>query len=393
MEDVVIVSAVRTPIASFGGALKEISSPKLGAAAIKEAVSRAGLSKLDEVDECLMGCVLAAGVGQAPARQALIFSGLPQSIRATTINRVCGSGLKAVMFATQMIQTGDARVVIAGGMENMSRTPYLLDKGREGYRLGNGKLIDSMIHDGLWDVYNQTHMGISAELCAAEYKISRADQDHFAKTSYERAQTSITQGKFKSEIVGVEVRVGKEKQVFDQDEEPLRAKLDKLGELKPVFDAKGTVTAANASSLSDGASALVLVSRRYATENGLKPIAKIISQASHAQAPEWFTTAPVGAVKKLLSKTQYSVDSVDLFEINEAFAVVALACQRDLKIPDQKLNIRGGAVALGHPIGASGARILTTLIHTMIQEQKKRGIAAICIGGGEASALMIELEV
>ena len=389
MEEVVILSAVRTPIGTFLGGLKDISAPQLGAAAIREAVRRAGVPG-ERVDECLMGCVLPAGIGQAPARQAAIFSGLPQSVRATTINRVCGSGLKTVMLADQMIRCGDASLVVAGGMENMSRAPYLLDRAREGYRMGDGKIIDSMVHDGLWDVYNNQHMGNCAELCAKERHIDRQAQDKFATLSYQRAIESSKNGKFKDEIVPVEIKVGKETKLMDTDEEPFRGKLEKFPELRPAFQKDGTVTAANASSLNDGAAALVVASKRLASELGVKPIARIVGQASHAQAPEWFTTAPVDAVRKLLTRTDKKVEDIDLFEINEAFSVVSLACMSDLKIDEKKVNIRGGAVAMGHPIGASGARILTTLVHALRAEHKRFGVAAICIGGGEASAVLVE---
>jgi acetyl-CoA C-acetyltransferase len=389
MEDVVIVSAVRTAIGAFLGSLKDTPAPRLGAAVITEAVRRAGVPT-DGIDEVLMGCVLPAGLGQAPARQAAIYAGLAQSTRCTTINRVCGSGLKTVMLGAQMIQTGDADVVVAGGMENMSRAPYLLEKAREGYRLGHGKLIDSMIHDGLWDAYGDKHMGDCAELCARERKVSRADQDRYAVQSYRRAQAAIAGGLFRPEIVAVEVTIGKEKKPFDTDEEPGRAKLDKFGELKPAFLKDGTVTAGNASSLSDGASALVVTSRKYADAHGLKPMARIVAQASHAQAPEWFTTAPVGAIQKVLKRAGVTADAVDRWEINEAFSVVALACVGELRLNEEKVNTRGGAVAIGHPIGASGARILTTLAYTLQQERKRYGVATLCIGGGEASAVLIE---
>lgn len=390
MKEVVILAAQRTAIGAFLGSLKDISAPKLGAAAIQAAVKRSGVSP-EEIEECLMGSVLTAGVGQAPARQATLFSGLPQSVRATTLNRVCGSGLRTVMWGSQIIQCGDAEVVVAGGMESMSRAPYLLDKAREGYRLGNGKLIDSMVHDGLWDVYNNLHMGDCAELCAKERKISRSEQDQFAIESYQKAQAAISQGKFEEEITGVEITVGKEKKTFDKDEEPFKAKLDKLGDLKPAFQKEGTITAGNASSLSDGASALVLASAEFAKKRGLKPIAKVIAQASHAQAPEWFTTAPVGSIQKLLQKANMKPSDIDLYEINEAFSVVSLACIKELGLDPKKVNIRGGAVALGHPIGASGARILTTLIHSLKAEGKRTGVASLCIGGGEASALLVEV--
>lgn len=389
MKEVVVVSAVRTPIGAYLGSLKEHSAPALAAFAVKEAVSQAAVVP-SEIDECLMGNVLSAGLGQAPARQAAIFGGLPNSVRCTTINRVCGSGLKTVMLGAQMIQTGDAEVVLAGGMESMSRAPYLLDKAREGYRMGHGKLIDAMIHDGLWDVYHNNHMGDSAELCASEKKISRADQDAFAKMSYQRAISAVEAGKFKAEIIPVPYSEGKEKRLLERDEEPFRAKLDKFGDLKPAFKKEGTVTAANASSLSDGAAAVMLCSLDYAKMKGLKPLAKIVAQESFAREPEWFTLAPVGAVQKLLKKAGKKPSEIDLYEINEAFSVVALGCIRELGIDDSKVNVRGGAVALGHPIGASGTRILVTLIHALRQEKKKWGVASLCIGGGEASAVLVE---
>lgn len=388
LEEVFILSAVRTPVGAYLGGLKDVSAPKLGATAIAEAVARAGIDKSD-IDECLMGCVLPAAIGQAPARQAAIYAGLPQSVRCTTVNRVCGSGLKTVMLAAQAIQTGDAQIVVAGGMESMSRVPYYLDRAREGYRLGPGKLQDGIILDGLWDVYGDKHMGNCAELCSKEKKISRQEQDRYARQSYLRAQASIEKGLFKNEIAPVTVP-GKQTITVSIDEGPGKAKLDKLPELKPAFDKEGTVTAANASSLNDGAAALVLASGTIVKKLGLKPIAKILAQASHAQAPEWFTTAPVPAVEKLLAKAKVPIANVDFFEINEAFSVVALACVQGLGIDESKVNVRGGAVALGHPIGASGARILTTLVHTLISEKKKLGVAAICIGGGEASAVLVE---
>lgn len=389
MKEVVVVSAVRTPIGAYLGSLKEYSAPQLGALAVKEAVRQSGIAPA-EIDECLMGNVISAGLGQAPARQAAIFAGLPPSVRCTTVNRVCGSGLRTVMWASQMIQLEDARAVVAGGMESMSRAPYLLDKAREGYRMGHGTLIDAMIHDGLWDVYHNNHMGDSAELCASEKKISRVDQDAYAKRSYERALASLESGKFSQEILPVSITVGKEKKSFEKDEEPFRAKLEKFPDLRPAFKKDGTVTAANASSLSDGAAALVLCSSEYASQKGLKPLARIIAQESFAREPEWFTLAPVGAIQKLLKKAGKSVSEIDLFEINEAFSVVALGCIRELGIPEEKVNIRGGAVALGHPIGASGSRILVTLIHSLLSEKKRLGVASLCIGGGEASALLVE---
>ena len=389
MEEVILLSAARTPIGSYQGVFKDIPAPKLGAAAIAAAVERAGVQG-DWIDECLMGCVLPAGLGQAPARQAALFAGLPQSVRCTTVNRVCGSGMKAALFGSQMIQTGDAQFVVAGGMENMSRVPYLLDKAREGYRLGSGKLIDTLIQDGLWDVYNDKHMGNCAELCSAEKKISRQEQDRYARQSYERAIAATESGFLKNEIVGVSAAVGKQTTLVERDEEPFRGKLDKFGELRPAFDKQGTVTAANASSLNDGAAALVLACGSAVKKHGLRPMARIVAQASHAQAPEWFTTAPIGAVEKLLARAGKKIGEIDLFEINEAFSVVAIACAQGLSIPESKINIHGGAVALGHPIGASGARILGTLAHSLEKHGKRFGVAAICIGGGEASAVLIE---
>ena len=390
MKEVFIVSAARTPIGAFLGGLKDLSAPQLGAAAIRESLRRANVP-LDRVDEALMGCVLTGGIGQAPARQAAIFSGLPASVRCTTINRVCGSGLKTVMLAAQAIQCGDANLIVAGGMESMSRAPFMLEKGREGYRLGNGKIIDSVVHDGLWDVYNNYHMGDAAELCAKEKKWDRKEQDRFAALSYRRALESIASGKFKAEIVSVEVMAGKEKKLIDTDEEPGKGKIEKFPDLRPAFQKDGTITAANASSLNDGAAALIVASGELVKELSLKPLARIVAQASHAQAPEWFTTAPVGAIEKLLKKANRKKEDIDFFEINEAFSVVALACIKDLGLSEDKVNIRGGAVALGHPIGASGARILTTLLYTLKAEGKKTGIATLCIGGGEASALMVEM--
>lgn len=387
---VVILSSARTPIGAFQGALKDLTGPKLGAAAIKEAVRRSGVNP-SLIDECLMGSVLTAGVGQAPARQAAIFAGLPTSVRCTTVNRVCGSGLRTIMLGAQMLATGDVDFVVAGGMESMSRAPYLLDKARDGYRLGHGKITDSIVHDGLWDVYNNFHMGDAAELCAKERSVTRKDQDQYATQSYQRALDAIAAGKFQKEIVPVEVEAGKEKRLVEKDEEPFKAKLDKFGDLRPAFQKEGTVTAANASSLSDGAAAVVLTTLEQAKKHGLTPLARVVAQASHAQAPEWFTTAPVGAIQKLLTRAGVNKDAIDCYEINEAFSVVALACVKELGLDLAKVNPRGGAVALGHPIGASGARIVATLLHTLQQEKRRTGVAALCIGGGEASALLVEM--
>ncbi len=389
MKDVVIVSAARTPIGAFQGRLASVPAPRLGALVIEEAVKRAGIQKND-VDEVIMGNVLTAGEGQAPARQAALFAGLPEAVTCMTINKVCGSGLKAVMLASQAIQCGDAEVVVAGGMESMSNTPYLLDKARTGYRMGHGQLMDSMIKDGLWDVYNDFHMGHAAELCAKECNIPRDAQDRFAKLSYERAQQSIREGRFKDEVVPVTLTDKKGDVVVSEDEEPGKANFEKMATLKPAFQKDGTVTAANASKINDGAAALVVLSAEKAKALGVKPLVRIVAQASSARKPEWFTTAPIDAIQKVLKKADLKLDDVDLFEINEAFAVVSLAAAIQLNIPSEKLNVHGGAIALGHPIGASGARILTTLLYAMRHHGKKRGMAAICIGGGEASALVVE---
>lgn len=389
MENSVIVSAVRTPIGAFLGSLSSLSAPQLGAIAIREALSRAGITP-EQVDEVIMGNVLTAGVGQAPARQAAIFAGLPTSVPCMTINKVCGSGLKAVMLADQAIRLGEAQIVVAGGQESMSNAPYLLQKARTGYRLGNGEVIDSMVHDGLWDVYNQFHMGNAAELCARTCNIPREAQDEYAILSYKRAQEAQEKGFFAEEIVPVEVQQRKETIVVDKDEEPGRAKFEKIPTLKPVFEKDGTVTAANASKINDGAAAVVVLSEKKAEELGIKPLARILAHTSHAQDPEWFTTAPVQAVQKVVEKAGLTMDAIDLFEINEAFAVVALAAKDQLGIPIEKLNIHGGAVALGHPIGASGARILTTLLYAMKRYDKQYGVASLCIGGGEAVAMVVE---
>ncbi len=390
MKEVYIVSAVRTPIGSFNGVLSSVSAGKLGAAAIKGAISKI---KLDgkEVNEVFMGSVLQANLGQAPARQAAKFAGLPDEVHCTTINKVCASGLKSVIFGAQSILLGDANVVVAGGMENMSQVPYYLDQARNGYRLGNGVVIDGLVKDGLTDVYNQNHMGNSAELCARECKISREDQDAYAIESYKRAAAAWSAGKFKEEIVPVEVpqKKGDALQILE-DEEYKLVKFEKIPELKPVFQKEGTVTAANASTLNDGAAALVLMSKEKAEALGLKPLAKIIGYADAEQAPEWFTTSPSKALPRAVEKAGLSLDKIDFFEINEAFAVVSLANNRLMKLDPKKVNVNGGAVALGHPLGASGARILVTLINVLKQNKAKYGACAICNGGGGASALVIE---
>ena len=388
--NVVIVSAARTPIGSFGGALSPMSAPQLGSIAIKEALARAKVDGAD-VDEVLMGCVLPAGVGQAPARQASLGAGIPNSVGCVTVNKVCGSGLKTVMMAAAAIKAGDADIIVAGGMESMSNAPYYLPKARTGYRMGNGELVDGMIFDGLWDPYKNHHMGIAGELCASEKKIDRERQDAHAAQSYKRAQSATAEGLFKAEIVPVEVPQRKgDPIVVTDDEEPSRGRPDKLPGLRTAFKKDGTITAGNASSINDGAAAVVVMSEDEAKKRGLTPLATITAYAGAAQAPEWFTTAPAKSIANLLDKTGHKADDVDLWEINEAFSVVALVNADEVGIPDDKVNVRGGAVALGHPIGCSGTRILVTLIHAMQQMDKKRGVASLCIGGGEAVALMVE---
>lgn len=388
-QNVYIVSAVRTPIGAFQGALSQIPAPQLGATALKGALEKSGL-KGDQVSEVIMGNVLTAGLGQAPARQAAIYAGLPTSVPCTTINKVCGSGLKAVMLGFDMIRLGQSNVVLAGGQENMSLAPHLLENSRQGYRLGTVKVNDSMLVDGLVSPFDQQHMGNYTELCASEYHITREAQDEFAKKSYLKAQESQKKELFKNEIVAVTVPSKKGDTTITEDEEPSKAMFDKMASLKPAFDPKGTITAANASKINDGACALCLVSEDELQKNSLKPLARILGHATFAQDPKWFTTAPVGAVKKLLMQLNIKIEDIDLFEINEAFSAVTMAAIKDLQIPDAKVNTRGGAVALGHPIGASGARILTTLVHTLHSEKKRIGIAAICLGGGEAVAVAVE---
>ena len=391
MKEVYIISATRTPIGSFGGALSTLSATQLGATAIRSAVTKAGL-KPEQVQEVYMGNVLSANIGQAPATQAAIFAGLPP-IPATTVNKVCASGLKAIMLGAQSIAIGQNDIVVAGGMESMSNVPYYLDKARNGYRLGNGQIIDGLVKDGLWDVYNDYHMGSAAELCAAECQISREDQDAFAIESYKRSQKAQAEGRFSDEITPVELKDKKgEISLFSQDEEPSAVKFDKIPSLKPVFKKDGTVTAANASTLNDGAAALVLMSKEKAEELGIKPLAKILSYADAQQAPEWFTTAPAKAIPLALQRADLSLDQIDYFEINEAFSVVAIANNQQLQLDPAKVNSNGGAVSLGHPLGASGARIVVTLLHVLQQNSGKYGVAGICNGGGGASAMVIELQ-
>ena len=390
MSGVVIVSAVRTPIGSYLGALSPLTAPQLGAVVIGSAIERAGI-KPEQVDEVIMGCVLSGGLGQAPARQAGIYAGLPWSVGATTINKVCGSGLKAVMLADAMIKAGDAQIIVAGGMESMSNAPYALPGARTGWRMGNQKAIDLMINDGLWDFYNNCHMGECADLLGKEWKISREEQDAFALRSYHRALKAMQEGRFKEEIVPVEVPQKKgEPVIVDEDEEPKRLKEDKVPGLKPAFVKDGTVTAANASSLNDGASALVVMSEERAKELGIKPLVRIIGHDQSAKESKWFTIAPIDAIRKVLKKTGYSLEQIDLIELNEAFSVQVIAAERELGLDMNKVNIKGGAVALGHPIGCSGARILTTLIYAMKETGAKTGLASLCIGGGEAVAMIVE---
>ncbi len=387
---VYIVSATRTPIGAFMGALSSMRAPELGAVAIKAAVERAKLTP-DQIGEVFMGNVLQAGVGQAPARQALIYAGLPKSVPATTINKVCGSGMQAVILAARAIALGERDLVVAGGMESMSNVPYYLDKARSGYRMGDGKLTDGMIFDGLWDPYSNVHMGNCGDACAREQGFSREQQDDFAKESFRRALAAQKEGMFDAEITAVAVPQRKgEPVMLKLDEGPTKGDPSKFSSLKPAFAKDGTITAANASSINDGASALVLASEKAVKQHKLEPLAKIVGWGGGAQEPVQFTTAPVLAMNEVMAKTGLKFDQVDLFEINEAFAVVAMACAKLTNVDLQKVNVRGGAVALGHPIGATGARMLTTLAYAMKDRNAKRGLASLCIGGGEALAVVIE---
>ena len=390
MKEIVILGGARTPIGSFMGTLSSLSAPKLGSIAIKCALEN---SRVDpkQIEQVIMGNVLQGGIGQAPARQAGIGAGIPVEAGAVPVNKVCGSGLKAVMYAANDIRCEEYDIAVAGGMESMSNVPYALPQARSGYRMGNGKMIDLMIHDGLWDPYGDKHMGNCAETCVSKYKFTREQQDDFSRESYRRAQEAVKSGKFKKEIAVVEVPGKKGSSLIIDDEEPFTAPLEKMGTLKPAFVKEGgTVTAANSSKINDGAAALVVTSADFAQKNGLKPMARIVAQSTAAQEPEWFTTAPAKAIDIVLKRAGMSVADIDLFEVNEAFAAVALAAMADAKIPHDKLNVHGGAVALGHPIGASGARILVTLLHALEARNLKRGMAAICIGGGEAAAMIIE---
>lgn len=393
MSKSVIVSAARTAVGSFQGALSSIPATRLGSIVIQAALKRAGVDPA-LVDEVIMGCVLPAGLGQAPARQAAIGAGCPVSVSATTINKVCGSGLKAVMLADSMIRAGDAEILVAGGMESMSRAPYLLPGARDGWRMGPQTAVDSMIHDGLWDVYNNCHMGSCADMCGKKYGITREEQDAFAIASYQKALAAQAEGKYRAEIVPVEIPQKKGPAlVVDKDEEPGRANFEKIPKLPPAFNKDGTVTAANASSLNDGAAALVVMSEDRARRMGLKPMAEIVGQAQFAREPEWFTVAPSGSIERVLQKTGMKLSEIDLFELNEAFSVQVMAVAKDLEklggLEMSKVNVHGGAAAIGHPIGASGARILTTLLYAMQDRKAKTGLASLCIGGGEAVAVIV----
>ncbi len=389
-EPIFIVSAARTPIGSYLGCLSTLSAPELGATSIQAALSRASVLPT-LVDEVFMGNVLSAGLGQAPARQAALKAGLPNTVPCTTVSKVCGSGLQAVVLGSRAIEVGAAQVVVAGGMESMSQVPYYLQKAREGYRMGNGELIDGMIHDGLWDPYNDFHMGAAGEMCAAEYELSREAQDDFAVESYRRALAASEAGAFAAELISVAVPQRKGPPVvIEVDEEPGRGVPEKFPNLRPAFAKDGTITAANASSVNDGASALVLASESAVDAHGLTPLARIVGDGAAAQAPEWFTTAPAKAIDNTLQRTGLSKNDIDLWEINEAFSCVTMACTRLAELDPERVNVHGGAVALGHPIGASGARILTTLVHALHQKNSKRGLATLCIGGGEAVAVVVE---
>ena len=391
-QDVFIVSAVRTPTGKFLGALKKFKATELGSMVVREAVSRAGLPPA-RVDEVIMGNVVSAGLGQNPARQAALGAGLEPAVAALSVNKVCGSGLKAVMLARQAILAGDADVVVAGGMESMSNAPYLVPRMREGLRLGNGELVDAVVHDGLWDIYNDFHMGITGEMVAEKYDVAREEMDAYAAESHRRAAAATDAGKFKAEILPVEIPQRKAEPIVMDADEPIRADTtaEKLSKLKPVFKKDGTVTAGNAPGMNDGAAALVIASARAVEELGLKPMARIVAQAISGLEPEWVMMTPVPAVQKLMEKTGWSQSDVDLIELNEAFSVQACAVTKELSIDPEKTNVNGGAVALGHPIGASGARVLTTLVHALVDRGGTRGIATLCLGGGNGVALAVEL--
>jgi acetyl-CoA C-acetyltransferase len=390
MSDIVIVGAMRTAVGSFLGQFTGVPSPTLGATAIRAALAQAGVAP-DQVDEVIMGCVLPAGLGQAPARQAAIAAGIPDSAPCTTVNKVCGSGMKSVMFAHDAIKAGSSTVVVAGGMESMTNAPHLLNGSRTGIRYGTGELLDHMAHDGLTNPYDGQAMGVFGDMACAKYNYDRAALDAFSSESVRRAQSAQASGAFAEEIAPVTVKGRKGETVVDKDEEPGRIDLSKITGLRPAFGKDGVLTAASSSKISDGAAALVLMSADEAARRGLQPLARIVAHAGHAQAPEWFTTAPITAIKNVLKKAGWSVEDVDLFEINEAFACVAMAPMTDLGIPHDKLNVNGGAVALGHPIGASGARLMVTLLHALKARGGTRGVASLCIGGGEATAVAVEL--
>jgi acetyl-CoA C-acetyltransferase len=392
-DEVVIISGCRTAVGKFQGSLADLSAPQLGAVVVREAVKRAGLNS-DQVDECIMGNVLPAGLGQNPARQAAIFGGLSPATGAMTINKVCGSGLKAVALAAQAVQTGNSSIVVAGGMESMTNAPYLLPQARKGYRLGNGQVIDSMVHDGLWDIYNDYHMGITGENVAEKYGITREEQDEFAVNSHRKAVAAMKECRFKSQIVPVEIpakKKGAASVLFEKDESPREdTTIDVLRSLKPAFKKDGTVTAGNAPGVNDGAAAVVVTSAKRAKELGAQPLARIVAQSTSGVEPKWVMMAPVGAVRTIWEKTGWKKDDVDLYELNEAFSVQALGVMRELGLDPNKVNVNGGAVAIGHPIGASGARVLVTLIYEMTRRNAKRGIAALCLGGGNAVAMAVE---
>jgi acetyl-CoA C-acetyltransferase len=389
-DPVIFLSARRTPIGAFQGALSMLTAPQLGSAAMRAAIASAGISAAD-IDEVLMGCVLPAGLGQAPARQAALGAGVPPEVPATTVNKMCGSAMKAIMLGADQIAAGRASLVLAGGLESMSNAPYLLPKARNGYRMGHGEILDHMFYDGLQSAWDGKLMGCFADATARKYAFTREQQDEFASESVRRAMRALEAGEFDAEVTPVEIKGRKGTTTVARDETPLKCDLTRITTLKPAFDSNGTVTAASSSSISDGAAAVVLSRESIARQRGQKPMARLVAWASSAMAPEWFTVAPVGAIRKVLHDANWQVSDVDLFEVNEAFAVVAMAAQTDLKIDRARLNVNGGACALGHPIGATGARIITTLIHALQKRGGRRGVAALCIGGGEATAVAIEL--
>jgi acetyl-CoA C-acetyltransferase len=390
MDDVVIIAGARTPVGSFNGELASFTTPQLGAAVIKEAVKRANVEPAS-IDEIIMGCVLQGGLGQAPARQAAIAAGIPDSVSALTVNKVCGSGLKAAMLGAQAIQLGDASIIVAGGMESMTNAPYFLPKARNGYRMGDGKIIDLMIHDGLWDPYGNVHMGMLGELCAKEFKISREAQDEYAKGSYEKALDAIKNGYLKEQIVPIEIKDRKGNiTLISEDEEPKKVNYEKAKGLKPAFDKEGTITAFNASKINDGAGAVVMMSQKKADELGAKPMVRVIAQATHSQQPAWFTTAPGYVIDKVCKKAGINKNDIDLFEINEAFAVVSCAVNQIADLDPEKVNVTGGAIAFGHPIGMSGSRLLINMMYNLKRLKKRYGLVTLCNGGGEATALIVE---